>query len=52
MAAPGKAERPPRKKVWHDDEPGDRHFVTFCCYGRMPLLSKERTTAMSTQWPR
>ena len=34
-----------RKEVRHYDEPGDAHFLTFSCYRRMPLLSKERTRA-------
>jgi putative transposase len=32
-----------RKKVQHFDEPGDAHFLTFSCYRRMALLSKDRT---------
>ena len=32
-----------RKKVQHFDEPGDAHFLTFACYRRMALLSKDRT---------
>jgi putative transposase len=27
----------------HFDEPGHAHFLTFSCYRRLPLLSKERT---------
>ncbi len=33
----------PRKRVRHYDLPGDAHFLTFSCYQRLPLLSKERT---------
>ena len=32
-----------RKKVKHYDLPGDAHFLTFSCYHRLPLLSKDRT---------
>ena len=32
-----------RKKVKHCNEPGDAHFLTFSCYRRLPLLSKDRT---------
>ncbi|MGO8751267.1 MAG: REP-associated tyrosine transposase [Thermoguttaceae bacterium] len=32
-----------RKKVRHYDEPGHAHFLTFSCYRRMALLSKDRT---------
>ena len=32
-----------RKKVRHYDEPGHAHFLTFSCYRRMPLLSKDRS---------
>ncbi len=32
-----------RKTVQHFDEPGDAHFLTFSCYRRMSLLSKDRT---------
>ncbi|MEE8453092.1 MAG: transposase [Thermoguttaceae bacterium] len=32
-----------RKKVRHFDEPGHAHFLTFSCYQRMALLSKDRT---------
>ena len=32
-----------RKKVRHFDEPGHAHFLTFSCYQRLPLLSKDRT---------
>ena len=33
----------PRKKVKHYDTPGDAHFLTFSCYHRIPLLSKDRS---------
>jgi len=42
MGAIGTTERR-RKKVRHYDEPGDAHFLTFSCYRRMPLLSKDRS---------
>ena len=32
-----------RKKVRHFDEPGYAHFLTFSCYHRLPLLSKDRS---------
>jgi len=32
-----------RKAVRHYDEPGHAHFLTFSCYQRMPLLSKDRS---------
>ena len=32
-----------RKRVKHYDEPGHAHFLTFSCYHRLPLLSKDRT---------
>jgi len=32
-----------RKHVKHFDLPGDAHFLTFSCYRRMQLLSKDRT---------
>ncbi len=35
-------ERPPRKMVKHYDS-GEPHFLTFSCYRRLPLLSKDRT---------
>ena len=38
-------EPPARKKVKHYDN-GEPHFLTFSCYRRMPLLSKDR----SRQW--
>jgi putative transposase len=33
----------PRKRVRHFDLPGDAHFLTFSCFHRLPLLSKDRT---------
>jgi putative transposase len=35
--------RPHRKRVRHYDLLGDAHFLTFSCYQRLPLLSKDRT---------
>jgi putative transposase len=32
-----------RKTVRHYDPPGDAHFLTFSCFQRLPLLSKDRT---------
>jgi putative transposase len=32
-----------RKKVKHYDIPGDAHFLTFSCYRRYQLLSKDRS---------
>jgi len=32
-----------RKKVCHFDQFGHAHFLTFSCYRRLPLLSKDRT---------
>jgi putative transposase len=32
-----------RKKVRHFDEPSHAHFLTFSCYRRLPLLSKDRS---------
>jgi putative transposase len=32
-----------RKRLKHFDIAGDAHFITFSCFGRMPLLSKDRT---------
>src|SRR5437879_574136 len=32
-----------RKTVKHYDNPGEAHFLTFSCYDRLPLLSKDRT---------
>jgi putative transposase len=37
-----KVEIERRKKVKHFDIVGDAHFLTFSCYRRMPLLSKDR----------
>jgi putative transposase len=34
---------PQRKRVRHYDLPGDAHFLTFSCFRRLPLLSKDRT---------
>jgi putative transposase len=34
---------PHRKKVRHFDLPGNAHFLTFSCFRRLPLLSKDRT---------
>ena len=31
------------KRVKHFDLPGHAHFLTFSCYHRLPLLSKDRT---------
>jgi putative transposase len=36
-------EKPHRKKVKHYDTPGHAHFLTFSCYRRWPLLSKDRS---------
>ena len=33
----------PRKRVRHFNLPGDAHFLTFSCFHRLPLLSKDRT---------
>jgi putative transposase len=33
----------PRPKVKHYDIPGHAHFLTFSCYRRLPLLSKDRS---------
>ena len=32
-----------RKRIHHDDEPGHTHFLTFSCYRRLPLFTKERS---------
>jgi putative transposase len=37
------ASEPLRKKIRHFDLPGDAHFLTFSCYKRLPMLSKDRT---------
>jgi len=34
---------PHRKLVKHYDLPGHAHFLTFSCYRRLPLLTKDRT---------
>jgi putative transposase len=34
---------PARKRVRHFDLPGDAHFLTFSCFHRLPLQSKDRT---------
>jgi putative transposase len=34
---------PHRKRVRRCNDPGDAHFLTFSCYRRLPLLSKDRT---------
>jgi len=39
----GNQQQASRKMVRHYDEPGDAHFLTFSCYRRMPLLSKDRS---------
>ena len=36
-----------RKKLRRYDEPGHAHFLTFSCYHRLPLLSKERSRLWS-----
>ena len=43
MKEPGGATDRRRKKIRHFDEPGHAHFLTFSCYGRLPLLSKDRS---------
>lgn len=43
MPVPDFLSRPHRKEVRHFDLPGDAHFLTFSCYHRLPLLSKDRT---------
>ena len=43
MSAPLFISQPHRKTVRHFDLPGDAHFLTFSCFHRMPLLSKDRT---------
>jgi putative transposase len=32
-----------RKTICHYNSPGHAHFLTFSCYHRLPLLSRERT---------
>lgn len=34
---------PHRKRIRHFDEPGHAHFLTFSCYHRLPLFTKDRT---------
>jgi putative transposase len=34
---------PHRKRVRRYNDPGHAHFLTFSCYRRLPLLSKDRT---------
>src|SRR5437899_12347364 len=36
-------QKPHRNTVKHYDVPGQAHFVTFSCYRRWPLLSKDRS---------
>ena len=36
-------EPPIRKKCHRYDRPGDAHELTFSCYKRLPLLSRDRT---------
>lgn len=43
MDSAGFLKVPPRKRVRHFDLPGDAHFLTFSCFHRLPLLSKDRT---------
>ena len=43
MKEPDVATDRRRKTVRHFDEPGHAHFLTFSCYGRMPLLGKDRS---------
>jgi putative transposase len=43
MKKPDGATDRRQKKVRHFDEPGHAHFLTFSCYRRMPLLSKDRS---------
>lgn len=43
MAISRKAARAPRKTIRHYDEPGQAHHLTFSCYRRLSLLSKDRT---------
>jgi REP-associated tyrosine transposase len=43
MSAPDFLLNPHRKQVRHFDQPSDAHFLTFSCYQRLPLLSKDRT---------
>lgn len=34
---------PHRKRCKRYDVPGDAHFLTFSCFRRQPLLSRDRT---------
>ena len=43
MTEAGSEQPVRRKRVRHFDQPGHAHFLTFSCYRRMPLLSKDRT---------
>ena len=43
MTAPSCLSRHHRKTIRHFDLPGDAHFLTFSCFRRLPLLSKDRT---------
>src|SRR5262245_9377649 len=43
MPVPDFLAHPHRKTIRHFDIPGDAHFLTFSCYRRLPLLSKDRT---------
>jgi putative transposase len=43
MTPPDVLRTLPRKRVRHFDLPGDAHFLTFSCFHRLPLLSKDRT---------
>lgn len=38
-----------RKKVKRFNEPGHAHFLTFSCFQRLPLLSKDRTRTWFVQ---
>ncbi len=43
MEKPSDQAEQRRKQVRHFDEPGHAHFLTFSCYRRLPLLSKDRS---------
>jgi putative transposase len=43
MVPPAFLTAVPRKRVRHFDLPGDAHFLTFSCFQRLPLLSRDRT---------
>jgi putative transposase len=43
MSAPEFLFQQHRKSVRHFDLPGDAHFLTFSCFRRLALLSKDRT---------